>query len=129
MIPARMPSHESLRRLAPGAIGVVMLCIGALAMAPAWSDGKGKGDHERARQAVKAGEVMPLPALLERLQRTHPGQVLEIELEQEKGRWIYEVKLLQGGGGLSKLELDARTGEVLSSRSRSRDRPSSDKRR
>ena len=53
--------------------------------------------------------MLPLPTLLERLQRTHPGQVLELELERDDGRWIYEVKLLQADGQLLKLELDAGT--------------------
>ncbi len=59
---------------------------------------------------------MPLAELLERLQRSHPGQVLEIELEREDregGRWTYEIKLLQANGQLLKLELDARTAELL----------------
>jgi uncharacterized membrane protein YkoI len=79
-----------------------------------------KGDHERARAAVRSGEVLPLPQLLERLQRSHPGQVLELELEQEDGRWIYEVKLLQADGQLLKLELDARSAEVLRLRRKDR---------
>ena len=72
-----------------------------------------KGDHERARAAVKAGEVLPLRTVLDRLERTHPGQVLELELERDDGRWIYEVKLLQTGGRLVKLKVDARSAEVL----------------
>lgn len=70
-------------------------------------------DHERARAAVQAGQVLPLPTLLERLQRTHPGQVLELELERDDGRWVYELKLLQANGQLLKLEVDAATGQVL----------------
>jgi uncharacterized membrane protein YkoI len=72
-----------------------------------------KADHEQARAAVQAGEVLPLPTLLQKLQRTHPGQVLELELERDDGRWLYEVKLLQANGRLLKLELDASTGQVL----------------
>ena len=70
-------------------------------------------DQDRARAAVHAGMALPLKTVLERLEREHPGQVLEVELEQEDGRWIYEVKLLQAGGRLVKLELDAASGEVL----------------
>jgi len=82
-----------------------------------------KVDHERARQAVQAGEVLPLPLLLERLQREQPGQVLEVELEQAKGsgQWIYEIRLLKAGGGLVKLKLDARTGTVMAGGERLRD--------
>ena len=75
-------------------------------------------DHERARAAVEAGQVLPLPTLLERLRRTHPGQVLELELEREDGRWIYEVKLLQANGQLLKLEVDAATAQVLQAKRR-----------
>lgn len=92
-----------------------MALVLGLAMAsfsPAAQAGR-KDDHDRARAAVQAGEVLPLPALLERLQRTHPGGVLELELEREHGRWIYEVKLLQPDGQLLKLEVDAATAQVL----------------
>lgn len=78
----------------------------------------GKDDHERARQAVQSGQVLPLPQVLERLAKEHPGQVLEVELETDEGRWVYEIKLLQTGGRLTKLKLDAQTAEVLRLRSR-----------
>jgi hypothetical protein len=74
------------------------------------------GDHERARAAVQAGEVLPLPVLLERLGKTHPGQVLELELERDEGRWIYDIKLLEPGGRVAKLQVDAHTAEVLNLR-------------
>ncbi len=78
----------------------------------------GRDDHDRARAAVQAGEVLPLPVVLERLQRTHPGQVLELELERDKGRWIYEIRLMQADGQLLKLKLDAATAQVLEARKR-----------
>ena len=70
-------------------------------------------DHDRARAAVRAGAVLPLTTILERLEREHPGQVLEVELERDDGRWIYEIKLLQADGRLVKLEVDAASGAVL----------------
>lgn len=70
-------------------------------------------DHDRARQAVQAGQVLPLRTVLEKLERAQPGQVMEVELERESGRWIYEVKLLQTDGRLVKLKLDAQTAAVL----------------
>lgn len=93
-----------------------LLLSACLAASPAWSGEK--TDHERARQAVQSGQVLPLPTVLERLQREHPGQVLEVELEQDRGRWIYEVKLLKAGGDLVKLKLDAQTGAPMPSSSR-----------
>lgn len=97
-----------------------LACVLACALAAATAQASDRRDHDRVREAVQAGEVMPLPALLERLQRTHPGQVLELELEREQGRWVFEVRLLQPGGRLLKLQLDARSGEVLKSKARDR---------
>lgn len=94
----------------PGVLALVMLA-GSLGLQPAWSGSK--DDHNRARQAVQAGQVLPLRSVLERLEREHPGQVMEVELEQDEGRWVYEVKLLQPAGQLVKLKLDARTGALL----------------
>ena len=34
-------------------------------------------DHERARRALEAGEVMPLRKVLEQVERDYPGEILE----------------------------------------------------
>lgn len=73
-------------------------------------------DHERARAALLAGEVRPLTEVLEQVNRSHPGQVLEVELEREGGRWVYQIKLLQADRRVLRLEVDARDGQVLKQR-------------
>lgn len=78
----------------------------------------GTHDHDRARRAVEAGEVLPLKTVLERVEREHPGQVMEVELEREGGRWLYEIKILQSGGSLLKLEVDARDGTPVGRKER-----------
>ena len=75
-------------------------------------------DHERARQAVAAGELLPLGAVLAEVERQYPGQVMEVELERDDGLWIYEIKLLRPGGALLKLKVDGRSGSVLGSKSK-----------
>jgi uncharacterized membrane protein YkoI len=70
-------------------------------------------DHERARQAVEAGDVLPLRTILDRVERDYPGQVMEVELDREKGEWVYEIKLLRKGGALMKLKIQARDGTIL----------------
>lgn len=125
---ARLPrtGRVARRRAALPALAVALLA--ALLAAPDARAGDSR-DHERARAAVQAGEVLPLPVLMERLQRTHPGQVLELELEREDGRWVYEIKLLQAGGQLLKLEVDAATGQVLQARRKPADPPRAAKER
>lgn len=90
--------------------------LAATCLLPAQADDR--RDHDRARAALQAGEVMPLQDLLNKLQRSHPGDVLEVELERDEGRWIYELKILQSGGRLLRLDVDARTAEVLRARTR-----------
>lgn len=115
LLSPRIRGRSALPALVAGAVAVLLALPGARA-----SD---HNDHERVRAAVQAGEVLALPLLLERLQRTHPGRVLELELERDDGRWIYEVKLLKAGGQLLKLEVDAGTGQVLDAKRRRPDKP------
>ena len=107
------PTAPRTRRFVACAVAVAALWAGGTA---AWA--RGEDDHERARQAVQAGQVLPLRTVLERLEREHPGQVLEVELEHDGERWLYEIKLLQADGRLLKLLLDARTADVLRSKRR-----------
>jgi len=111
------PARQNRRvKTALTSLMTVLTAMLALASAPAQAD----SDQDRARAAVQAGQVLPLKTVLERLEREHPGQVLEVELEQDDGRWIYEIKLLQPGGRLVKLELDAATAAVLRRQERAR---------
>ena len=96
---------KQLRRLAPMLAAALML----VSVPPVSAD----SDHDRARQALEAGEILPLKTVLERLARDTPGQVMEVELERSSGRWIYEIKLLQTGGALVKLKVDARDATVI----------------
>ena len=75
-------------------------------------------DQERATRAVQAGEILSLRVILERLEKTQPGQVLDVEFEEKKGVWIYELKILKTGGRLQKLKIDAKTGEIISNKER-----------
>lgn len=118
----RPAAHRFLRRVGAGWLGIALALLGAAPGAHAdehRADRPGH-DHDRARAAVQAGEVLPWPTVFDRLQRTHPGQVLDLELEREDGRWIYEVRLLQADGRLLKLEVDARTAEVIEVRRKGR---------
>lgn len=76
-------------------------------------------DHDRARRALEAGEILPLRTVLERVERDYPGQIMEVELEQKGERWVYEIKVLRTGGALIKLKIDGRDGRLLDGAGRS----------
>ena len=105
-----MNAREPLRiqRLAAALLCVAMVCSTARA--------DDHDDHERARHAVQSGQIRPLSEVLDALKKSHPGQVLEVELEQDDGQWLYEIKLLQTDGRLIKLKVNARTAQMIRSR-------------
>ncbi len=103
-------NRPSDRPMAAGALLALCLVMGSGAS-------MASEDHDRARQAVEAGEVLPLRSILERVERDYPGQVVDVELEREREssqeRWIYKIKLLRSGGALMKLKVDARDGSII----------------
>lgn len=100
---------------------LTLLLLALLASLAAPVSRADEADHEQARKALEAGEVMPLRQILDRVEKDYPGQVMEVELEQtreqsreqERPRWIYEIKVLRPGGAVTKLKLDARDGRLL----------------
>lgn len=102
-------SSKRLRARCLSLCAVLLACAGGASAA-------GEG-HDRARQALEAGEVLPLRTILDKIERDYPGQVIDVELEREhenkRERWIYEVKVLRSGGTLVKLKVDARDGTIL----------------
>lgn len=70
-------------------------------------------DYETARQAVDRGDMLPLEQILARIEARHPGRIVEVELEDKDGLWLYEIEVLTPEGRLIEIELDARTGAIL----------------
>ena len=73
-------------------------------------------DHDQARAALASGEILPLSVILGKLEKDYPGQIIEVELEREKGQWMYEIKLLQKNGFRQKLKVDAKSAAVISNK-------------
>ena len=93
----------------------------ALALALAIGPGAGRADesdHEQAGQGLQAGKVLTLRSGLDMDERDFPGQVVKVEFEEDDGIFLYEIRLLQPGGSLVKLKIDARDGTVLGMKGR-----------
>jgi len=70
-------------------------------------------EAQEIRTAVQRGEIMPLPRILKLAQAQVKGNVLEVELEHERGRITYEIKILAGNGRVREVKLDARNGTLI----------------
>ena len=91
--------------------GLALCMLGAFPLLRA--DERGHGDHAMALQALEQGRVLPLRTVLEKVERDYQGQALKVEFEQDDGRFIYEIRLLQSDGRMVKLKVDAVDGKVL----------------
>lgn len=70
-------------------------------------------DHEQARRLKQAGQIVPLEQIVQKAQQQQPGRVIEVELEMENGRHVYEVELLDEQGKVWEFYFDAATAELL----------------
>lgn len=106
----------------------LLLCTSALLLVS--QPGQADDDHDRARQALESRQILPLRSILERVEKTYPGQVIDVEFEQDKDRgpWIYEIKLLRSGGSLIKLKVDARDGTIIGVRPKETHKPGKEER-
>lgn len=87
--------------------------IAVLAAAPSHAFESKKKDHEAARLALLRKEVLPLTRILAIAAERAPGEIIEVELEEDDGRLKYDLKILARNGRVRELELDAKTGATL----------------
>lgn len=72
------------------------------------------GDHDRARDGVRSGQLLPLEEVLANVARTYPGHHLNVDGPfARNGRWIYRIKWLTPDGRVLIVFADAETGQVL----------------
>jgi len=73
-------------------------------------------DHDEAKRLLDSGDILALEIVLQKAREIQPGKVLEVDLETERGKKIYEIELLTSDGRVLELLFDARTGEHLSTK-------------
>jgi uncharacterized membrane protein YkoI len=71
-------------------------------------------DHALARKLRDAGAILPLEDIVRHARAAKAGELLETELEEKQGRYIYEVEILDKSGQVWELKLDAANGHLIS---------------
>jgi uncharacterized membrane protein YkoI len=89
-----------------------LACFALQAPALAQEEGP-EPDHELARQALQRKEILPLDQVLNAIRNRVPGEIVEIELEREQGRWIYEVEIIDETGRMRDVLVDAKNAEII----------------
>jgi len=70
-------------------------------------------EFDSVRQLQKQGDILPLRAILAHARGHRPGRVLDTRLESERDRYVYAIELVDDGGQVWELKLDASTAELL----------------
>ena len=90
-----------------------LLLLAAVAVQPAVPRAFSGSEQDSAREAVKSGEIRSLKDILRSVRRQVDGEVLDTQLEEAGGGYVYRVKVLGNDGRVRVLMIDARTGKVL----------------
>ncbi|MGH6879859.1 PepSY domain-containing protein [Hypericibacter sp.] len=86
-----------------------LLALTLFSAAPAFAD----SDQDRARAAVESGEVKPLGAILKTVRQKYKGQVLDTQLLDLGGHWVYRVRLLTQDGQALDIGVDGKSGQII----------------
>lgn len=70
-------------------------------------------DQERVRALVERGEILPLEQIIKMNESQLAGRIVEVELERERGAYLYEIKVLQPDGRYREIKIDARSGQIV----------------
>ncbi len=73
-------------------------------------------DYIEARRLLDSGEILPLEVILGNVRQIFPGKVLEVELEKEDHKIVYEIEVLGRDGVIEEIYIDAKTGKQLFSK-------------
>lgn len=74
---------------------------------------KADNDAERARLLQQQGKILPLEQVITAAMAIKSGQILETELEEDDGRLVYELEILDDSGQVWEMEFDAATAELI----------------
>jgi uncharacterized membrane protein YkoI len=89
-----------------------LLALASLLILPTLS-AQADEDASRARMLQQRGDILPLEQVIQSAMSVKSGQILKTELEEDDGRYIYELEILDDRGQVWELELDASTAELI----------------
>lgn len=90
-----------------GTILAALVLVTSAAMA-------GDISRETARELRNAGVILALESILDKVRERYPdARLLEADLEQDDGIYIYELEILTREGRVRELEVDAASARII----------------
>jgi len=91
-----------------------MIVLGlAAALLPSAGLADREHDYDQARRAVERGEAVALVEILARVRADLGGEIVGVSFERKRDRWVYEFKVIDPGGRLWEVYVDAATAAIL----------------
>jgi uncharacterized membrane protein YkoI len=98
-------------------IGMMALAIGAILVltGPAWSDQKGKGKKDEAKETVEMAAMakVTIEQAIKTASEKVPGKVVEAELEKKHDTLVWEVEVVTAENKVMEVHIDAESGAVI----------------
>ena len=116
--PAVDPCQRIVRRAGASSLmsktrrAFIMLGLAA-ALLPSAALPDRERDSDRARRALERGEALALAEILTRVRSDLGGEVVGVEFERRRERWVYEFKVIDPAGRLWEVYVDAATAAIL----------------
>jgi len=70
-------------------------------------------DLELVRQLRNTESILPLSQILKEIEVSYPGTLLDVNLEYEDLKLIYEIEILDSKHVVQEIKVDAITGKIL----------------
>lgn len=70
--------------------------------------------HNEVLELRRKGELLPFEQIIANVFERYPdAQIIEVELEENAGIYVYEIEILTHNNQIRELELNARSGEII----------------
>ncbi len=91
---------------------LLLAAFASMAARPSFARDDESERRDAARRAVEAGEILPLSQILEKVRVRVSGDITGIEINREEGRWHYEFRVIDRGGRVFEVHVDAHSGNI-----------------
>jgi uncharacterized membrane protein YkoI len=88
------------------------LVVGTISSFPLVADGY-EAQSDQVLQWLEEGKVLPFESLMKRHSKRLEGRLLDLEIEEEDGRIIYELEILRADSIVYEVKIDAQSGKWL----------------
>jgi uncharacterized membrane protein YkoI len=78
-----------------------------------WKNSSKESHQGTIRRAVQQKKILPLGEIKRIVEKKTKSEIIKIELERKKRRWVYEFKIVDQQGRLREVYVDASNGIIL----------------